>query len=180
MAIDGIGGADLDKVKRNWRTETLQEIQKNMDDVEEQDPAVARWAREMAAATNVADTVTYQMLDGGIDFTQELDNITNDNMAINELPESGQAATAEAVQNPPEAEQEQANPELGPEDSVQPEVNTIVPPQGEEVAEEEKPEEIKPEKEEEKRLEEEMLNPDANLGSEDLKMEARKRKRGEL
>jgi len=181
MAIDGINGINgAEEIRRrDWRNAPLSEIQENMEEVKIDNPEVADWAIAMGSVLNASDTVTYQMTGGSVEnFTAELDQITNDNIALNELPASGQAATPEAVQNPPEAEPEEENPEVGPEDRVQPDVATIAPPETEEVPEEEKPDEIKPEEEVEEQQKEEALNPDANLT--DLDIENRKRKRGEL
>ena len=161
MAVNGIN----DFEKKNWRTEALSEVRKSMEEVEEEAPEVATWAREMAAVTNIADTVTYEMTGGNTTFTEELNNITNDNIALNELPASGQAVTPGAVQNPPEPEPEQANPELGPEDQVQPNVNTTVPEE-EEVPEEGEPEpEFTPEEEQRMRDEAKALDPSLDVGA---------------
>lgn len=165
MAINGVNNFDPEK---NWRVETLKEVQDNIGDVEKVDPAVARWAKEMAAVTNVADTVTYEMTGGNVEaFTNELNNIDANGLNANELPPSGQTATynatPEAEENPPEKE----TPDLGEEDQVnQPLENTVVPPEGE-VPEEnpEEEQEFSPEREEELRQEFAVQNPDVDVNS---------------
>ena len=174
MAIDGINNIDdIEKLNRNWRTAPLSEVQENMPIVEKADSSVAEWAKS-AIMMAMSDNLTYEMTSGTTTeaFTRELNEITNDQIAINELPASGQAVTAGAVQNPPETEREQANPELGPEDQVQPNVNTVRPeevPEEEELPEEEEvqPEEpeFTPEEEQRMRDEAKALDPTLDVGS---------------
>ena len=176
MAIDGINNIDdIEKINRNWRSAALREIVDNMQVVEEADSPVAEWAKSAMAMANMPDNVTYEMTNGNTTeaFTEELNNITNDNIALNELPASGQAVTAGAVQNPPETEPEQANPELGPEDQVEPNINSMAPNEGEEIPEEGEVEpeegqpktEFTPEEEQRMRDEAKALDPSLDVGA---------------